>query len=85
MFDDADARVAKLNVGGGIVRVGEGETLTKGKNAVLVYLMADDMDEILGLMEKEGGKVVMGKMPEGGYGFLAKFEDTKGIGGGFPG
>lgn len=84
LFDMTDGRMARLGVAGGIVRVnsddddGSAATVLGGKNAVLVYLMVDDLDDTLGKVEREGGKIVLGRKPEGNHGFLAKIVDTEG-------
>lgn len=49
------------------------------EDSVHMFLFVDSVDETLGKIGKEGGKIVKGKHPQGNMGQQAYFEDTEGL------
>jgi predicted enzyme related to lactoylglutathione lyase len=66
-----------MGVGGDIVP--PNEDYKPSKNGTRVYLSVEGMlDEVLGRVEKAGGKIVQPKTNIGDPGFIAMIEDTEG-------
>lgn len=80
MFTFPDERVQKLNIGGGIIKVKEGEKIaTIGlEKGVVVYFLVDSVDDVLANVEIAGEKVLSPKEMEGQHGEMATLADTEG-------
>ena len=68
--------IGEAHGGGAIV---EGEVYEPSTKGSLVYLSGgDDLNKPLSRVEKAGGKIIMPKTENGGFGFIALFTDTEG-------
>jgi predicted enzyme related to lactoylglutathione lyase len=57
----------------------EGEKYEPAAGGSVVYLNGGiDLSQPLSRVEKAGGKIMMGKTPNGGFGFIALFTDSEG-------
>ena len=56
----------------------QGEGYTPSKSGSLVYFHVDSIEDALGKIQKQGGKVLTPKMSIGEWGHVAHFEDSEG-------
>ena len=76
-----DGQIGFLPAGEGAVAGGilKSPQHTPSENGVFVYLNGgDDLNVILGRVEKAGGRVALPKLDVGDYGYIARFRDTEG-------
>src|SRR5258708_30346091 len=72
-----NAKIELVPGGGGAIV--EGKDYKPSKKGSLVYLSCgNDLTKPLSRVEKAGGKIVMLKTANGGFGFIALFTDTEG-------
>ena len=56
----------------------KGDTYKPSKNGSLIYLSVDDIDKIIALTMKHGGKKLFPRTQANEYGFVAEIEDSEG-------
>ncbi len=56
----------------------KGDTYKPSKNGSLIYLSVDDIDKIIALAMKHGGKELFPRTQANEYGFVAEIEDSEG-------
>ena len=80
MIDFPDPQVQTLNIGGGIIKVSEDQKIGSAfpNEGVVVFLIVEDVDDVLAKVEGAGGKVLKGKEKEGEMGVMATLADTEG-------
>ena len=80
MFSFPNEHFQKLNVGGGIIKVKDGEKITPQTSGgtTTLFLMVDNVDDVVSKVEGAGGKVVSPKEKESESGEMATLMDTEG-------
>lgn len=69
-----------VNLSAGIEKLPHGVgTTTKGRGGTCVYFLVEDVEKIVDVIERAGGKVISDVQKEGTNGLFRYFEDTEGV------